>query len=241
MKIFKTPMCSIVATAALAFCAFGAKAITPIGVVTNYSNLSVSLTIQTNTESIHGNGTNGLQVSYQIKTQKLLNKDVLNLLQNADFANASFPQGARLVVGWDQEWNGAVLVVDKTGTNVLYNATTGNQNATFLINFFNYKGTWSETFNGKNPGGEHYNVYDNGYFELYDANQNILLWAYGASTENFSLNWNKQGIDTTWNDSENYNPQMAGVTFEGADADAALSGNINAQGHGTGVPYAIQP
>jgi len=236
MKILKTPVCSIVAAAALAFCAFSAKAITPIGVVTNFSSLSVSLTIKTNVETI-----NGLHVTFQIKKETIANKDVLNLLQNADFANEAFPKGAQLVVGWDQEWNGAVLVVDKTGTNVLFNATTGNQNATFLVNFSNYPGTWSESFNGNNPGSEQYTVYNNGYFELYDTNQNIELWGYGASTEDFDLNWNKEGVDTTWTDSETYDPQMAAVTFEGADATATLSGTITASGHGKGAPFALLP
>jgi hypothetical protein len=236
MKTFKSPVCSIVAAAALALCAFSAKAQTPIGVVTNFSSLSVALTIKTNAETI-----SGTHVTFQIKTQTLANKNILSLLQNPEFANETFPKGAQLVVGWDQEWNGAVLVVDKTGTNVLYNATTGNQNATFMVNYFDYPGTWSENFNGNNPGSEQYTIYNNGYFELYDTTQNIELWAYGASTENFDLNWNKEGVDTTWSDTETYDPQMAAVTFEGANADATLSGTINANGHGKGAPFALLP
>jgi hypothetical protein len=236
MKTFKSPVCSIVAAAALAFCAFSAKAQTPIGIVTNFSTLSVALTIQTNVES-----TNKLTITFKIKSAGLANKNILTLLQNPEFANETFPKGAQLVVGWDEEWNGAVLVVDKTGTNVLYKATTGNQNATFVVNFFDYVGTWSETFNGANPGSEQYDVYNNGYFELYDTNQDIEVWAYGASTEKFDLNWNKEGINTTWSDTESYDPQMAAVTFEGANADATVSGTIKASGHGTGTPTALVP
>ena len=245
MNRFKTPVCSIVAVAAFAFGAFGGKATASttvtnsapsIGTVTNYSNLSISLTVTTNIETIKGT-----HVTFQTRPERITNKNILALLATSDFANEAWPAGAQLVVGWDQQWSNDVLVVDRTGTNVLYDATTGNSGRTLQVNFFNYHGTWSENFNGNNPGGETYTVYNNGYFELYDVSQNIYLWSDGASTESFDLNWNKEGIDTTWSDTEKFYLQSAGVSFESATGDATLSGSIIATGHGKGTPYAIQP
>jgi len=44
-------------------------------------------------------------------------------------------KSAQLVVGWSQGWNGDVLVVDKTGTNVLFDANYSSD-AYFVVNFF---------------------------------------------------------------------------------------------------------
>ena len=223
------------AAAALAFCASSTKAASIIGTVTNSSPLSISLTVSTNVEKIKG-----LTVSYQIKTQSFATKDILNLLSNADFANTAWPKNSKLVVGLDEEWSNDVLVVDSTGTNVLYDAThTGNTNAFLTINFYRYTGTWSESFNGNNPGSEQFTFLKNGYFELYDnVSRNIDLWAYGACTETFSLDWNKEGINTTWSDSETFDPRSAAQTLNGY-SQGSLSGTITADGHGKGTPETI--
>ncbi len=88
-----------------------------IGTVTNFSKLNISLVITTNIYTSNGN-----KEITTAKSVKLTNKQFLDLF--AAWAGTTWPSGAQLVQGWDEEWDGDVLVVDKTGTNVLYDAMT---------------------------------------------------------------------------------------------------------------------
>lgn len=219
------------------FCAAGANAQSIIGTVTNSEQLTISLTVSTNVETENKN----FHVQFAVRSQRLQTKDIMNLLAGPDFANTTWPKNARLVVGLDQEWNNDVLVVDGTGTNVLFDASTGDGNAYLTINFFRFGGTWQESFNGNNPGNEEYTWYNNGYFELYDNKSlNIDLWGYGASTEHFTQNWDKTGVNTTWSDSENFTPQSAAQSLNGY-TQGTLTGTINASGHGKGTPTTLVP
>jgi hypothetical protein len=240
MRTVKTTILAIAAVIG-AFCAVGASAQTIIGVVTNYDKLSISLTVSTNAETKNEmDKKGGLQVQFRVRSQRLETKDIMNLLAGPDFANTTWPKYAMLVIGLDQEWSNDVLVVDRTGTNVLYDASA-DPNANFTINYFRYTGTWQENFDGDNPGSEQYTWYNNGYFEIYDnKTMNIDLWGYGASTERFSLDWNNLGVNTGWSDSEYFGPQSAAQTFNGY-SQGTLSGSINASGRGKGTPETLIP
>ena len=116
MKMMKTTAYAMTMAVALALYSSSARA----DVVTAYSTMTISLTVKTNFQT-----SSSSNQKLQITSAKLVTKDVLNILGSAAFANTNWPVGAKIVVGWDVQWAGDVLVVDSTGTNVLYDATVG--------------------------------------------------------------------------------------------------------------------
>ncbi len=234
MKTLRTLTCALATIVALAFGASSAKA--GIGIVTNYSTVNFNITVSTNIYKSTSTG-----YTYTISKKKLVTKDVLAILQGVDFYNGTFPAGSMLVVGWDSEWDGDVLVVDKTGTNVLYNCDNGgNSGSAYLYaDFFYEDGTYSETEDNVDPGHYNYTYYNSGEFGLYDDTttqtaDNLYLWTdYNPATISYTGNWDKNGHDTTWSSSSS-------MTLGGGDQDingvteATLSGTITTSGHGKG-------
>src|ERR1700744_3959596 len=87
-----------------------------IGVTTNFNKLNISIVVTTNATPVTVDNV----TTWKASRAKLANKDLLTIFAGTNFANTIFPTGAQLVVGWDDPWQGDVLVVDKSGTNVLY-------------------------------------------------------------------------------------------------------------------------
>ena len=237
MKTLRTLTCAITAAAALTFCASSAKA--GIGIVTNYSTLTFNITVSTNIYKSTSTG-----YTYTISKKKLVTKDVLAILQGVDFYNGTFPAGSMLVMGWDEEWDGDVLVVDKTGTNVLYDCDNGgNTGSAYLyMDFFYEDGTYSETEDEKDPGHYDYTYYNSGEFYFYDetttqTEDNLYLWTeYNPATISYDGNWDKNGQNTTWSSSSSQTLGGGDQYFNG-DTESTFSGTITTSGHGKGAAY----
>lgn len=236
MRIIKTLICAAAAAVALTISASSAKAISFLGVVTNYDVLNVSLTVKTN---IVKENSTGFVIS--TASVKLVNKDVLNILQGADFYGAAFPPGAKLVVGWDAGWDGDILVVDETGTNVLYDADSGGNNGKsyFYVNFYNDEGSFTGSLGETDPGHFNINWANSGDFGLYDnANKNLYLWGgASAAKSSYVQNWDKNHDYTTWSSSESYSPSAGDQLLNNNNESfGSISGTINSSGHGKGMP-----
>lgn len=240
MKTFKTFLYAVVVAASLAFYATDAKA--GIGIVTNYDTVALSVTIITNglLEPING----GYKAS--IGEMKLVTKDFLNLLTNSDFAGTNFPAGAKMVLGWDTNWDGDVLVVDKTGTNVLYDATSNNGNKTnATISIYPF-GTGIQRFIWKESGSYTLTEQHTGNFFFIDRGSQMQIFANanGPCTDHFS--WKVISSDNTdlWSDSQDftlygfysesftpwYPPLLIPPVF------GTVNGSIKLSGHGEGYP-----
>jgi len=223
-----TKLASLAMMAAFALGAFSAKA-TIIGTVTNYSKVSFSITVKTNKSST----TVGEVTKTAVGTTKFSNKNILSLLETANWANTTFPDGAQLVVGWDQEWDGAILVVDKTGTNVLYAATdTGSQE--FYIDFFDEDGASTSVDNENDPGDFTQDGTDMYYFQLEDDSINLYIWGYPTGTHKFSDKWDADGNFTTWaeSDSIDLSGGMGGDQELNDNSNGSVSGSIKVSGKG---------
>ncbi len=235
MKTLKTLTCAVAAVVALAFGASSAKA--GIGIVTNYSALTFNITVSTNIYKSTSTG-----YTYTIGKTKLVNKDVLTILQGVDFANTTFPAGSKLVIGWDSAWDGDVLVVDKTGTNVLYNCDSGgNSGSAYLyMDFFYEYGTYSENVNDNDPGHSDYTDLNSGEFYIYDTttpqtDDNLDLGTqYNPATITYDQNWDKNDDDTTWSSSSSQTLGGGEQYFNG-DTESTFSGTITTSGHGKGA------
>ena len=229
MKRIKTVALALAVAVAVLFAPNAARAYTNtvIGTVANYSTMTVALTIKTNFETVNAKGTNT-----EFAQVKLINKNLLSLLAGPDFANTTWPAGAKLVAGWDSEWSGAILVVDSTGTNVLYNASGGGD---YL------KVTPFSSFGAKSgqssPGMVSYTWYNNGAFQLADYNAPVtFLRGTGSCTEKFTQKSDASGNPTTWSDTESYSQSQAGQVLLNC-AQSTTSGTITLSGHGNGSPF----
>jgi hypothetical protein len=221
-----------VITAALAFCAPSVKA--GIGITTNYTPLNVSFIITTNGPSI----TNSTGVTQSVGEVKIDSATLLTIF--AHWAGTNWPTGAKLVMGWDGEWNGEPLVVDKSGTNVLFNAADTGKSASFFIENESESGPYAEKEVNKDPGSESETYYFMANFNFYDDNVYLPdtdFYGQGIETISYTQNWDKNGHLTTWSQKIDFGPLI------GADAtyldvmDAALTGEIDSSGSGTGANY----
>jgi hypothetical protein len=232
-------LASVAMMAAFALGAFGAKA--AIGTVTNYSKLTVSITVTTNGTGV----TKGHVTRYPVGSAKFTDKTLLALFATANWANTTFPAGAQLVIGWESPWDGAVLVVDKTGTNVLYNAsdetTSAGGDEIFQI-YTEYDGDYTETYDDAGDAAPGYDTWNESYayyVELYDglapAGITDIYSEYSSGKQQFTQRWGSADFNyTTWSDSESIDLQMGGgQEFEG-NSDGSVSGSINFAGHGVG-------
>lgn len=235
---------------ALLFGASSARAYSIIGIVTNYSTLDISLVITTNPASV----VVGKSTKWTVGAVKFTNTQLLELF--SEWAGTGWPTGAQLVQGWDNEWYGDVLVVDKTGTNVLYDATADYYNTQthyFYLDIFAGYGSYNETQSDVDPGSESFTWFNSGYFALFDDNYYLpytYLYSYGPNTEVYSENWNDLGNEiggvTKWSDSETFtinnasesvlNSPMYFVNSAQSYADFTISGSITSKGKGKSGP-----
>jgi hypothetical protein len=232
MKLNKLAFTAV--AAALALGAFSAKA--SIGIVTNYSKLTVSGLVTTNVYSASGN-----LEKWTAKTAKFGNKQLLDLFAHWD--GTTWPTGAQLVVGWDSIWDGDVLVVDKTGTNVLYDASTGSGSgaAYFYVDFDDEEGCYSEAYLDASPGYESWTEQYTADFELYDDDYYLpytYFSAYGGNAQKFKQSWDANGNYTTWSDSESaVFPNNGDQYWLDFGSETTVSGKIGASGKGKGMNW----
>ena len=230
MKLFKTATLTAVAVGLFGVCNAGASPAI-IGTTTHYSTLNVALTIT----QTGGGKVSGQKYSYSTSKLRITNKFLLTVFQG--WAGFIFPKGARLEIGWDAPWTGDVLVVDKTGTNVLFDATTtGNDSIYFFVDYFAYYGAYKENGVDANPGWYSYTDYNGGDFALYDNNYFLpytYLWSEGASTVSYSEKWDKSGNYTGWKAKTSFQSNgQGGQYFLNSGSDTTTKGTINASGSG---------
>lgn len=229
MKLLK--LASLTLIASVSFGVYNANA--GIGITTNSSTLNVSLTVTTNAATT----VNGNTYTYKNKTAKVTNKNLIDLFSHWS-TNAFATSGAKLVIGWDSPWYGDVLVVDKTGTNVLFDASSGNGSAYFYVDYFDEYGAFSGKYVDASPGSYTYKYANGGYFELYDDDYYLPytdLWGYGSAKVNFSENWDADGNYKNWSASTLFRSVDEGDQyFLDVGSDSTTSGNINANGSGKG-------
>ena len=238
MKTIKSLVCAFAAVAALAFFTTNARAIEPapgIGITTNFSALSVSFVVITNGPEVSsGNTETGI-----IGKSTINNTFLLNLFAHWD--NTNWPAGSKLEIGWDtNSWNGDVIVADKTGTNVLYDASVGTNNF-FAVDYFEDPGADYNraTLSGTNSFSMlTYTDYDDGACELYDDGVYLPytdLYLFGGTTVTFTQSWTTQGVPTTWHATTDltaaYNANMYFLGY----SETTVSGTVNANGSGKGI------
>ncbi len=240
MKTLRNLTCAVAAAAAVAFCAPSARA--TVNFTTNYDELNITVTVQTNIEKSPSSDV----YTYSLHTFTLDNAAILHLLEGPDWNDGSFPAGSKLVVGWDAGANvedgkkGDILVVGPDGKTVLYDASeyiwSASDDAIITVNFYDEEGTYSGNINDNEPG--HYDLvwFNNTDFELYDDGGSIpylYIETYGPSTENFKQGW-KNDEYTSWSDSEQAKTYGADAYIDGSDDDATVTVKISAHGHGPG-------
>jgi hypothetical protein len=229
-------------TTLMVFCASGNRAFAVVpSFTTNYDALNITATVGTN---IATHPTVDIYV-YAVHKFTLNNAAILSMLEGHDWHNAAFPAGAKLVVSWDAGHNvyhgnaGDILVVDKTGTNVLYDASvvswSVSGNASMTVNFFEEKGDYNEKINDGNPGYHDFTMFNNTEFEIYDDGTSYVeIYTTGPSTETSTQDWNKHGDFTSWTDSEQTTTSGADQSVDGYSG-ATITVKISASGHGPGV------
>lgn len=223
----KTAFMLMAAVAALLL-AYNAQAAP--NVTTNYSQINAGLIIITNPPS----STVDNITIWKTGSGKMGNKELLTLFAGLNFANTNFPYGAHLVVGWDAPWSGDVLVVDKTSTNVLFDA---NYSAAehFTIDIFHGQGAFSKIDDANNPGYEKRTGYNQAYFELEDDAGGTYLYGVGPCLEQFSQKWDGVGNLVSWSDKENFSINGANSNEKlDNDSGVTVTGGISASGGGKG-------
>jgi hypothetical protein len=242
MKAIKTLACVIAAVAALVLGTSSASASGPT-TTTNDIILTLTLTISTNSVSFASDS----NYTYKVTSVKLTNKNLLAILEGSDFANQPFATGDQIAIAYD--WNGDVVVVDKTGTNVLYDATAnyGNSNNATLaislatVSLARVRGAESVAFNYKPSGSINYTMDNVGSFTLLDNPNNTYISGNGSSTVAFSQALIKGKDFTTnnpfasWTDSAKFSLSGANNQFGLNQTNVTISGTITAKGKGTSV------
>jgi hypothetical protein len=207
---------------------------------TNHAKLNVSIVISTNTAAVD----NGTSFHNGLKKAKIGTKDLLDLFAQWDSADRTIEpwKTAQLVVGFDSQWNGDVLVVDKTGTNVLFDANDTVDDF-FVVNFFADFGT--ETFSGTdgNPGRViatergtgNWVLVDNGIFLTSTfLGDNDGAGGVGAAGTTLSESRDGTGAVNMWHVNGSLEtPDEADQEFQG-NFQVTSKGSINMSGHGTG-------
>ena len=240
MRAIKTLTCALAAATALALGTSVVRAVSQT--TTNSVILTFNLTISTNS-LIFISDTN---YAHKVTSVKLTNKNLLALLGGSDFANENLSND-QIAIAYDAPWNGDVVVVDKTGSNVLYDATFnyGNSNNATLdvnlvtINSSRGRGTQSVTFNYKPSGTIGYTIYNNGTFTLLDNTNNINISGSGSSTVTFAqtfpsgMYFNPTNAYTgPWTDSATFKFFGANNQFGINQTNVTISGTITAKGKG---------
>ncbi len=236
MKLTKLAFMSVATVLAL----WGTSTKASIGVTTNYSKLNISVIVTTNSQQVIDDGTSW---EYPVKSIRFGNKQLLNWF--AGWAGADRTgepwKSAQLVIGWD--WDGDVLVVDKTGTNILYDAIGDYYEETtthyFYVNFrsepgaCNSSGSRKDHIEAVETGTAYFELYDDGYYLPYTD-----LSGYGGNKQNFKQSWDANGTYTTWSDSESakflYNGGQAFLCGGSIINYATTTAKISAIGKGKG-------
>lgn len=146
-------------------------------------------------------------------------------------------KSAKLVVGWSQGWDGDVLVVDKTGTNVLMDANYDIY-AWFTVDFFNDSGSYTGYYIDNAPGSEKWTEKYSASCSLYDDDYALYYTdcsISGGNTESFKESWNASDVGTGWSDKESaIFPDQGGQELL-YNTGTSISGKISATGKGPGV------
>ena len=142
-------------------------------------------------------------------------------------------------MGWESKWDGDVLVVDKTGTNVLYNADSGP--AYFYVEFDYEDGAYTETELDADPGYDTWKETLTADFYLYDDGTFLPytdISSYGGDTQTFKQSWDASGKYTTWSDSESAKfPFTGDEYFLDSGSETTVSGTVSASGKGKGMNW----
>jgi hypothetical protein len=241
MKLWRNLACAIILLGAIAFCAPAAKAV-PFSFTTNYDVLNITAIIHTNVETIPKPNID----VYTLRAFTLNNTVFLELFES--WRGSLFPAGAKMVVSWDAGENvangkdGDILVVDKTGINVLYDASEkiwSQSGKSFMtINFFNGDSdAFSANENGNSPGHDDFTSFSNASLEI-DDGEGLFISTTGPSTDISTQGWNKNGPPdfTTWSDSDRAVTYGAGTNVDfGGIIHTTATIKISASGHGPGV------
>jgi len=237
MKLHKSTLITVAVTLALAH---GAVAADVVGTSTQFSKLTVALTVSTNgVQMERGNSTVNT-----IGKAKIDNKALLQMLANWSGNSISNwnAAGAQLIYDWDTV---QPAVADRTGTNILlYTGSSnpiisGTQTSYFDIDWFNNFGPFTRTFSNMNPGTDTFSDnFDLGYFHLVhndtaDSTAQIDIGANGPKVEKYTQTWDVNHTFLHWTDSEQFKPAGAGEIMNG-EQDGAVSGEIDANGSGSG-------
>lgn len=234
MKFLKALTCAVTMAVALAFGGASAKAYSIIGQVTNYSTLTIALTLKSTDRTSSLNGA----FKDTLHSQLINNKSLLSLFTNEDFADESFPSGARLVIGWDGAWAGHVLVVNQAGTGIIYDTTAGSAGGTnsFSLNLFAGEGAQIGSGKDANPGGYNVTQYNFATLNLTDQSSlSVKIIGAGLCTEKTKVIRNAAGDVTSWTDSEDFAVTGAGATIPGIE-DGTITGTIKASAHAKSIP-----
>ena len=231
MKLLKLASLTLMAT--VTFGVYNANA--GIGITTNTTALNVSLTITTNVPEV----LNGHTWTWKTKTVKISNKNLIEIFSHWS-TNAFATANTKLVIGWDSPWSGDVLVVDKTGTNVIFDASNNShgESAYFYVDWMNNHGAGSGKQVNDSPGSYSFIDSNGGYFQLYDNGVYLPytdLWSNGFATVNFTQNWDKNGDYTKWNASAQFKSLGEGDQYLfDVGSDTTTSATISANGSGKG-------
>jgi hypothetical protein len=242
MKTFLA--CVMAVAGALALAVPHARA--TLNFTTQYDVLNITATIVTNI--VKEPATNiEIQTAHAFT---LDNAAILNLLEGPDWNNGPFPPGSKLVMSWDA-WPhvydgnlGDILVIDKTGTNVLYDASEASwshsTSASMTVNFYSGQGAFNES--RKNvysvtPGYYEVTLFNTTSFQITDGETGLSLSVTGPSADVSRQEWKnlENGDFTSWSDSEHASTYGAGrnEVINGFPS-ATVSVKISASGHGPG-------
>lgn len=220
--------------AALACCAPDAQA--SLGIITNYTALNVSFIFTTNGPATTNDGV----VTVATGKVKWDNATLLNIFAHwTTNYTSGFPKGAKLVIGWDPRWDFEPLVVDKSGTNVLFDTDQTGTNAYFSVSLFGDQRAFSEKESQKSPGAKTVTANEVGSFEFSDPGvylHNTVINGVGNETTTFTQNWNKNADFTTWSlkiDLGSFYSEVVEYLGE-EDSSATASGSITTDGGGKG-------
>jgi len=235
--------------AVVTFCAPSARATSNF--TTNYDVLNITATIQTNEVT---NPKPGVTL-YTIHTVALDNATILSMLEGPDWNDGTFPTGSKLVVSWDAGENvsngeaGDILVVDKTGTFVLYDASetlwSESGLASMTVNFFGEYGAYKANLNTNSVGSFDFTIFNNTSFEINDGENttNLFIDTTGPSTEIYTQGWKTFNLGdilasdfTSWSDSVRADTYGAGTNVVVNNSNSStVTVKISASGHGKGL------
>ena len=224
--------------ATLACCAPGAKA--SIGITTNWTPVNISITVTTNGVEKEPSTDVYTEATGQAKISNTTLKNIF-----AHWAGvSSWPAGAMLVIGWDEPWSGHVLVVDESGTNVLFDTDdTGITDTYFYVEYGEDEGDYSWNEVDKTLYSYSEKEYKYGEFEFEDDDYYLPyteLYGYGNCTVSYTQHYTYVTDQyTTWSqttDLDNANYSESDMYWLDEDY-TTVNGSVNSSGSGKGEDY----